>query len=272
MVLALDIGGTNIRSAVVQGTRLSLYRKTRTPRKKKDILKVIEEMVDSYGKQNVICVATAGFERGGKIQHSLNADINGLALSAILRRKFRAKVYLDNDANCAGLAELHYGAGKGLRNFVLLTLGTGIGGAIVVDGKLYRGNGAAGETGSMVINNGKIFEDLASGRASVLIARRAGLKVSSLELEKLADKGNKKALGVYNKVGENLGVGLANIAHIFDPDVIIIGGGFSRVKYIYASARKTFESLYRIVPRAKIVKAKFGDDAGLIGAGLLSKN
>jgi glucokinase len=272
MILAIDIGGTNIRSAIVNGENISSYKKIRTPEKKGDILRLIEKTVKSYPGRKKICIATAGFERKGKIQHSLNADINGLALSSILRRKFKVKVYLDNDANCAALAELYYGIGKGLKNFVLLTLGTGIGGAIVISGKLYRGNGAAGEIGSIIIDGGKIFEHLASGDASVALAGKIGFRgISSLDLEMKANHGNKKAIAVYNKVGEYLGIGFANLAHTLDPDAIIVGGGFSRVKHIYAPARRKFEEIYSIKPRAKILKAKFGDDAGLVGAGLLAK-
>src|SRR3989344_6511376 len=115
MTLSLDIGGTNIRSAIVNKTTLTDYKKTPTLKKKKDILKKIISIVESYPKQT-ICIAVAGFERNGVIQHSLNTDVNGLALSKILKQKFKVPVFLDNDANCAGLAELHYGAGKNLTN------------------------------------------------------------------------------------------------------------------------------------------------------------
>ena len=271
MTLSLDIGGTNIRSAIVNKTKLADYRKTPTPKKKQDILKKIIEIISQYKKQT-ICIAVAGFERNGVIQHSLNTDINGVALSSLLRKKFKVPVFIENDANCAGLAELHYGAGKNLNNFVLLTLGTGIGGAVIINKKLYRGNGGAGEIGSIYLKDKTIFEHLASGDASVALAHKQGFKnITSLELEHLANKGNKKAKEVYNKIGENLGIGLANISYILDPDAILLGGGFSRVKHIYAPAQKALNKFYNITPKPKLLKARFGDDAGLIGAALLSK-
>lgn len=270
-VLSLDIGGTNIRSGIVVGTKIFDFKKIKTPKKRKDILKTIEQVINSYPRQKAICIACAGFENKYGIQLALNIDIGGLFLSKIISKKFKTKVYIENDADCAALAELHYGAGKGMKNFVLLTLGTGIGGAIIIDGKLYNGEGGGGEPGSMIIDKENIFEHFASGNASVDIARKKfGMKdISSLELEEKANRGEKKAKEVYEMVGHYLGIGLANLSYILDPEVFIIGGGFSRVKHIYAPAKKALNKLYLPKPKPKIIKAKFGDDAGLIGAALL---
>ena len=272
-ILALDIGGTNIRSAIVVGTKLVDYRKVKTPAKKAVVLKKMFDLISGYGKVDAICVSTAGFERDGKIVNSLNNDMNGTPLTKLLKAKFWKKVYVENDANCAALAELNYGAGKGKKNFILLTLGSGIGGGVIVDGKLLSGNGGAGEIGSMRIEGEKyIWEELASGDASVRLAREAGLRgITSLELERRADAGDKKAKAIYNKVGYYLGLGIANLVYIFDPETVLIGGGFSRVKHIYSSMEKTFGKLYELNPKPKIMKARFGDDAGLIGASLLAK-
>lgn len=273
-ILALDIGGTNIRSAIVKGQKLVDYRKVETPRKQRETIKKIFEVVEGYKGVDVICVSTAGFERNGKLVNSLNNDMDGVRLTKILKRRFRKKVFVENDANCAALAELYYGVGRGKRNFILLTLGSGIGGGAILNGKLYRGNGGAIEPGSMMVDGEKyIWEDLASGDGSVFLARnKFGMKgISSLELEHRADKGNKKAKRVYALVGSYLGRGIANLVYIFDPELLVIGGGFSRVKHIYPSMEKTFKKLYKLNPKPKIVKAKFGDDAGLVGAGLLIK-
>jgi glucokinase len=271
MILALDIGGTNLRSALVSNSKISKKKSSSTPKKKGNILKSIISTIEQYKKPNSINIAIAGFERNGKLQHSINLDTEGLQLSKILKQKFKVPIYIENDANCAGLAELHYGSGKGKRNFVLLTLGTGIGGAIIINKKLYRGAGGAGEIGSMYINN-KIFEHHASGNASLTLAREIiSPKITSLELEELANQGNKRALDIYNEIGHFLGIGLANIAFFLDPEAIILGGGFSRVKHIHAPAKHTFNKLYNITPKPKVLRAKLGVDAGLIGAGLLSK-
>jgi len=270
MKLCLDIGGTNIRSAIAEGTKLVDYRKTPTPKKQKETIARIFEVVEGYGKVDAICVSTAGFERDGKIVNSLNNDMDGAPLTKLLKAKFGKKVYVENDANCAALAELNYGVGKGKKNFVLLTLGSGIGGGAILNGQLYRGNGGAIEPGSMRIDHEEIFEHLASGDASIRIAHEQGLKdINSFELEKMADQGDKKAKRVYDIVGRNIGIGIVNLAYIFDPELVVVGGGFSRVKYIYPEMEKTFRKLYKLNPKPKIVKARFGDDAGLIGASLL---
>jgi glucokinase len=272
LTLSLDIGGTNIRSALVSKTIMKKYKKTPTPKTKTQILNSLFQIIKSYPKQT-ICISTAGLEKNDKIVQAINMDFDNVPLKSILQKKFpRQKVYIENDGSCAALAELHYGAAKPYTNSILLTLGTGIGGGIIIDKKLYTGNGGAGEIGSMRIQDEIIFEHFASGNASLTIAIKHGFKkTTSRELEELAKKGNKKAISTYNEVGHNLGIGLANLAYIFDPDCIIIGGGFSRVKFVYPSAIKTLNSLYKLSPKPKIIRAKFGDDAGLIGAALLPK-
>jgi glucokinase len=270
-ILSLDIGGTNIRSAIIKGMKSTDYKKVPTPKKQAEIIKKIFEIIKSYNRIDAICVSTAGFERKGIIVNSLNNDMNGTPLTSILKEKFGERVFVENDANCAALAELHYGAGKDVRNFILLTLGTGIGGGAVINGKIYRGQGGAIEPGSMRIQNGKIFEYWASGNASVRLAHEAGLNVTSLELEEMANKGDKKAKAIYDKVGYYLGLGLANLTYLFDPELFVIGGGFSRVKHIYSPMQSTFKEMYELNPKPQIVRARFGDDAGLIGASILAK-
>ena len=271
MTLALDIGATNIRIAEVNGTTIRRKQKVKHAAKKSDILNLILKLISEYEKPKSICVATAGFEKSGKIQGALNMDFNDVPLRKILEKKFRVPVHIQNDARCAGLAELYYGSGKKAKNFVLLTLGTGIGGAIIIDRKLYLGNGTAGEVGSMIFDD-DLFEHLASGSAATNFAKKEGLKIkNSYELEKLAQKNNRKAIAIYEKVGKYLGKGIVNLSYALSPEMFIIGGGFSEVEYIFPSARKFFSENYKIDPKPKIVKAKFGDDAGLIGAGLLEK-
>ncbi len=272
MNLSLDIGATNIRIALVDKTKIKNKIKTPTPLIKKEILEKIIHLISQYKNYHSICISIAGFEYQGKIQGTLNMDFNNVPLKSMLKNKFSKKIYIQNDARSAALAELIYGNGKSLNNFVLLTLGTGIGGAIIINKKLYLGNGTAGEVGSMFIEKNKIFEHLASGLASVNIANQIGLKnISVYDIESLAKKGNKKALEVYSKIGENLGIGLVNLSYALAPEVFIIGGGFSKVNFIYPQTIKTFKEKYTILPTPKIIKAKFGDDAGLIGASLLPK-
>lgn len=268
--LSLDIGATNIRIAEVSVTKISNKQTFKTPKKKREILSLIFEIIKKQNSFSRLCVAVAGVEINEKIQNALNMDINGVALRKILERKFRVPVFLDNDARCSGLAELHYGSGKKYRNFILLTLGSGIGGAIIINKKVYRGTGTAGEIGSMYLDN-KIYEKLASGKASLELAREQFQKnLTGKELNLLADKKNKTAISIYNEIGENLGRGMANLAFILAPEAIILGGGFSDVKHFWKSMIKTLHETYLLKIKIPIVKAKFRDDAGLIGAASLS--
>ena len=132
MVLSLDIGGSNIRIAEVRRDKIKNKRQVKTPETKKEIIKEIIGLIEMYGGYRTICISTAGFEYRGLIQGALNLDFNNVPLRKILSKEFGAPIYIQNDARCAALAELKYGAGRKFKNFVLLTLGTGIGGAVVI--------------------------------------------------------------------------------------------------------------------------------------------
>jgi len=270
MTLVLDIGGTNIRIAEVSKTTVKNKQIVPNPKKKSELVKTIFHLIDSYPKPNKIGIGIAGFVKNGVILNSPNLpDIKNLNLAKILKSKYKCPVYIENDANCAGLAELQYGAGKGKKNFILLTLGTGVGGAIIIDGKLYKGRGFAGEPGHIQIHESQL-ESEASGTAVVLQARKQGIRcLNALDIEILARQGNKKAINIYKEVGRNLGQAILNISYLIDPELFIIGGGFSRAPYIIEEIHKvTSNDLLK--RKIKVTKAKFGDESGLIGAGLIT--
>lgn len=269
MNLCLDIGGTNIRIAEVSGTKISNKKVAQNPNQTEKTLKTIIDLISQYKKPSQICISVAGFEQDGKIQGSPNTSLNGVKLKSAIQNKFRAKVYIQNDARCATLAEMKFGAGKNLNNFVLLTLGTGIGGGIVINKKLYLGEGIAGEICNQIIENGKTFEQLASGSAAINFANDKGLRnISGAELNELANQKNKIALEVYEEVGYYLGIGISNLAFILSPQAFIFGGGFSEVKHIFPKAEKVLKERYPF-KKIKILKAKFSQDGGLIGANSL---
>ncbi|PIN92934.1 hypothetical protein COU54_05060 [Candidatus Pacearchaeota archaeon CG10_big_fil_rev_8_21_14_0_10_31_24] len=269
MTLVLDIGGTNIRIAEVSKTSVKNKLIVPNTKKKDTFLKTIFQLIDKYPKPNKIGIGIAGFVKNGIILNSPNLpDIKNLNLAKILKSKYKCPVLVENDANCAGLAELKYGSGKGKKNIILLTLGTGVGGAIILNGKLYKGNGFAGEPGHMKIHEAQL-ESKASGTAVIIQARKQGIRCSNaLDVELLARQGNKKAIKIYKEVGKNIGQAILSISYLIDPELFILGGGFSRAPFIMEEIQKvTSKDLLK--RKINIVKAKFGDNAGLIGAGLL---
>jgi len=201
--------------------------------------------------------------------------------------------FLENDANVAALGEQWRGAGQGSANMVMVTIGTGIGGGIVLDGRLYTGaNGAAGELGHAVIEPGGpqcscgrrgCLETLTSATAMVRMAREAmdrGVKTELSKEENLeardiimaARAGDRLALEIVEKAAYYLGIGLGNIINILNPDTIVIGGGVSRAGELLfeplcrAARENCLESAGSIV---RIVPAQLGNDAGFVGAAKL---
>ena len=271
-MLVFDIGASKIRVAEVSGIKIKNKVVIKNPQKKQKILKVLFELIESYKKQD-IGIGVASFLKNGLTICTPNIDFEDVNLKSILSKKYKVNVFVENDANCAALAEKHFGHGKNAKNFVLLTLGTGIGGGVIINNKLYTGtNGTASEPGHMIIE-GKHLEQIASGPATVKLARELGLKnIDAYSLEDLAKKGNKTALKVYDIIGKRLGIALLNLAYILDPKIILLGGGFANVKFIYNPAIKTLHEGDWADRKIPVMQAKLKDDAGLIGAALLAKN
>jgi len=196
-----------------------------------------------------------------------------------LEAKTGLPTILANDANCAGLGEAWLGAGRHFKDLILLTLGTGVGGAVILDGKLFTGHrGAAGELGLIAINpdgpecnsgNRGSLEQYVSVQA---IRRETGLE--PLELAHLAKSGDAKALEFWQKYGRYLGIGLASIIYILTPEAIIIGGGISAgAEFFLPQVREEIER--RVLPTSsredlQLLVAELGNQAGMVGAAKLA--
>ena len=269
MKLSIDFGASNIRIAQVHKTKIINKKQIKTPKTKARIKKALFFLIEQYPHSS-ISIGVAAFIKNGITLATPNMDFSNVNLKKLLKERYKVPVYIDNDANCAGLGEKQFGLGKQHKNFVLLTLGTGVGGAIFIDNKLYRGLSFAGEPGHMLIDN-KSLEELASAKASIVLAKQKGLNVTPLELESLAKKGDKKAISIYKQIGHDLGKGLLNIAYLLDPEIFILGGGFSKVKFIYKEASKVLHENDLVKRNIPVKHAKLGDNAGLIGAALLSE-
>jgi len=309
-VIAVDIGGTKIMTAIFTADGKELAKEVRPTLGSEGVTRVIERIgaaIESLlfsrtigiSQISAICIACAGgidTGRGVVVTPSPNLpDWVEIPLADMIKKKFGVDIIVLNDASAAALGEHRYGAGKGVKNLVLFTLGTGIGGGIIIDGKLYLGAvGGAGELGHMTIDadgpkcgcgNTGCLEMLASGTAIARDAReriKQGGKSSIAdmvggELDKItaqtigqaARSGDKLAQDVITRAAYYLGIGMVNVVNIFNPELVIIGGGMAELgEMIIGQGRKMVaERTFSINARAvSIVIAQLGNEAGIYGA------
>lgn len=271
-VIGVDLGGTSVRAALVRKGKIIQYVKRPTEVKKgrKQIIKNIIESIEQVKTRKIKgigigCPGPADYEKG-KILNTPNLKpLNGVNLKNIIQKKFKVKVKMENDANCATLAEKQFRKNK---NFVVLTLGTGIGSGVIIDGKLYRGKGKATELGHIIIDNGKDLEDLASGGAIIRRAKKEfRKKLLARDLVALSKKKNKKATKIINESAGYLGIGLASISNIFDPEVIVLTGGVKDAGSYYLNiAKKKMNQVAML--KCNVVWSKI-KHPGVIGAASL---
>ncbi len=210
-------------------------------------------------------------------------DWRGVRLKKIIERRFRVHVVVENDANCAGLGEAMNGAGRGSSSMVLLTLGTGIGSAIVLDGKLWTGKGGfASEFGHVSINlngprcncgNRGCLEMYASATA-VVRRRKAAGKMTAEDIYKAAEKGDRISRRIVDETAVYLGAAIANIINALDPETIVLAGGMAKAgKVFFGKVKKAAKerALREAYKGVRIVPAALGEDAGIIGAAWRAK-
>ena len=298
-IIAIDLGGTNLKIALLDlkyRIRDSHILSTRSFINKERLLsavigsikKIIE--VNQLYKRDILGIGMGlpgpiDVKRG--IVHFF-PNIPGwkeVKLKSFLKNKLRLPVFLDNDANLMALAEYKLGVAKGFKNAICLTLGTGVGGGIIIGGQLYRGSSfSAGEIGHIPINEAgprcncggtACVESYIGNNAVIREAKRIFKRHISLEeLSSLARRQNKQALAIWSKVGRRLGGVLVGVVNLLNPDAIVIGGGvanagkvlFDKVKEVILSEAMSVQARH-----VKILKAKLGNDAGLIGAAILVK-
>ncbi len=290
-VLAFDIGGTKIASGIIEfsqkGYKIFDYQKNITPKNKKDVIQKLVELIVDYKKDNnfeKIGIGIAGQidYKNDKIIHTPNINgFDNLNLKKKIKEMIGEDVEIENDVKCFALAENVFGRVKNYHNIVYLAIGTGIGGAIEFDNKLYRGeNNIAGEFGHMIIvENGKkcscgnrgCLEQYVSGRAiEKLYFEFYGKRKKAKEIAIDSEKGVKKDKKVIKEVSHYLAIGLVNIINTINPEVILVGGSVVKQDEILQLAKK--EALKRaLIPgrKTKILKSRLGNEATLVGAGLL---
>jgi glucokinase len=317
-VFAADLGGTHLRAATVdQNGRIHFRLKQNTPQSDNPtaIVQALVSAVHEFEKNaaadentqasghvgdeikavSVVVPGTVNVDEGTVVKAPNLPSLNGFRLAEALSTELKRPAMLENDANAAAVGEMWQGAGRGRRTIVCVTLGTGVGGGIILDGKLWRGvDGAAAEIGHMCVDpfggvacgcgSRGCLEVYASATAIVRMTCEASPrhpasvlhKTETLTSEKIFAaglEGDELALEVFRRMGVYLGIGVANLINILNPAAIVIGGGVVNgwdlfEKHMHQQvAERAFPLL---AARVKIVPAECGDDAGLLGAARLA--
>jgi glucokinase len=288
--IGVDVGGTKFLAGLIDREgHVAKRLGGRTPTEsQEELLGTLDAAVESLLDESV---GGLGFglpstidQRTGRAVTSVHIPLAELDFRDRMAKRFGLPVALDNDGNLAALAEWRLGAGRGTSHMVLLTLGTGIGGGLILDGKPYRGwMGAGAELGHMVLDYGGAscgggctghghFEALAAGPAADAAAeRRLGPGKTARELVEAARGGDAGATEDLAEIGRRLGAGIASLVNVFNPEVVVLGGGFSDARdLLLAPARETLavEGLRPARDLVRIEWAELGPEAGMVGAGL----
>ena len=305
VVLAFDLGGTNLRAATVDRTGEIHERiKLQTPKAEKadEIVRAIVSAAGECARKaeargaliraiSVVVPGTVRVEEGVVMKAPNVPCLDGFRLAAALESELQWPAVLENDANAAAVGEMWKGAGRGRRTIICVTLGTGVGGGIIIDGNLWRGiDGSAGEIGHIGVEpfggvactcgSRGCLEVYASATAIVRMTREARPRYPNSPLHTSENltaknvyesgiKGDELALEVFRRMGLYLGVGLASLINILNPEMIVIGGGVADGWGLFIHhVREQVAARAFPVPaaRAEIVQAERGDDAGLLGA------
>ncbi|HSR94379.1 MAG TPA: ROK family protein [Solirubrobacterales bacterium] len=306
--IGVDLGGTKMLLGVLDGDSKTVWESRERSAGEGEgelvelLVRELEEARAARAGVEAIGMgipATIDHEKGIAIA-AVNLPIEDLPIRDIVVERTGLPTFVDNDANVAALAEHLFGAARGARNAVMLTIGTGIGGGLILGGEIYRGStGAGAELGHMAIQmdgpgcqgncpNRGCVEAFASGTAlgreglsaaesapdsalGTLLA--AGEEVDGKAVTVAAQEGDETAIGVFDLVGSRLGVALASFANIFEPEVIVIGGGvIAAGDLLLGPARRELEArALQPMNRTPVVPAELGEDAGMIGAAAMAR-
>ena len=291
--IGVDVGGTKILAGIVgPGGEVGKCFEIETPLASTEALfggldAAVEAVMDDDVGAVGFGIPSTIDQRTGSVVSSVNIPLVGVPFRERMRDRWGLPCGLDNDANAATIAEWKIGAGRGTSEMVMLTLGTGVGGGLILGGRPYSGGtGAAAEVGHMVVafdgppcqgsctGRGHL-EGLCSGHAATLLAREAfGPDADAHQLVRLAGEGNEAALEILDGMGRRLGAAIGTLANLFNMERVVIGGGFGAAAWTYliepaleVARREALEpgrSMIAIVP------AELGSTAGLIGAGFVA--
>ena len=307
LIFAADLGGTHLRAATVDRNGEIQFRFKQNTPQGSDPAAIVDAIVsavrecqqqsahaDQITAVSIVVPGTVNVEEGAVVKAPNLPCLDGFRLAAALTQRLGLPAIVENDANAAAVGEMWRGAAIGCKTLICVTLGTGVGGGIILDGKLWRGvDGAAAEIGHMCVDpfggvactcgSRGCLEVFASATAIVRMTREArprypdsvlqGKEELTAETIFAAGKaGDELALEIFRRMGVYLGIGLANLINILNPEMLVIGGGVVNgwdlfAKHMHQQIEERAFPL--LAARVKIERAKCGDDAGLLGAARL---
>jgi len=287
-VIGVDLGGTKILAGLLdRDGEVAERREVPTPTgSQPELLQGVVEAIESVRDDSVAAIGLgipSVVDRTGVALGSNNIPLAGVALGRVVEERFGIPAVVDNDANVAALAEWKRGAGRGVEDLIMLTLGTGVGGGVVLDGRLFRGWAELGHI--VVLADGPRcqgsctgcghLEAVASGNAADRAAAELwGADGTAEQLVARATEGDEAAIGRLRSIGRLLGAGIGSLVNVFGAELVVVGGGFG-----LAAAPLLFEPALEVARREalrparaglRLVSAELGTDAGLMGAGLLA--
>lgn len=310
MYIGIDVGGTNLKAGLVDegGKILAVSRMPLDFQGPESFAATLAELAQAVMREGNVTVQDVayvgagipGAVSGGNIVYTANIPMRDVPLEKLFRQHLDLPVLLANDADCAAAGEYLCGVGKGTKNFMILTLGTGIGGGMILNGKLYTGMGSAGEVGHMVIDlNGAdcncgrkgCWETYASATGLIQLTKKAMAAHPESMLHSVAqeqggvegrtafqaaEQGDQTALEVCQNYVNYLSAGVTNLVSILQPEVVAIGGGVAAApeQLLLAPLRESVNAnCYgrHVGQYSKIVRAVMGNDAGIIGAALIQR-
>lgn len=288
-VIGVDVGGTKILCGLVgRDGAIAAHREYPTPVESEDeLLDGLEAAVRELLDDSVVAV---GFgipsridQRAGIAIGSVNIPLVDVPFRDVMRERLGLPVAIDNDGNAAAIAEWRVGAGRGTSDMIMLTLGTGVGGGLILDGKPYRGSiGAGAELGHIVIVHDGLpcgcggfghLESYVSGKAADERAAEAfGPAADAHRLVRLANEGDGQAVEILTDIGRKLGSGFASLVNAFDPELIVIGGGFAAAGDLLLDPAREVAQRETLKPihGGRVVRAELGTSAGMIGAAIVA--
>jgi glucokinase len=308
-VIGVDLGGTKLLAGTVDGD-LRVHHRAYRRVPGMDGGAVLDTVLEAIGEARETArddVAAVGLGLPCLVDvvqgRSLTCNhlvLDGVPVRDMLSERLGLPVVVDHDANAALLAETRFGAARGDRHVVMLTIGTGVGGAVLIDGRILRGrSGAAGELGHVVIDeagppcpgrcpNHGCLEAFVSGPALAGEGRRlaegaphsalgqahaSGREISGALVTELAHDGDAAARDALTRMGEHLGVGIVNLVNVFNPDTVVVGGGVVAAGDLLLGPARTVLAQRGLVPardQVRVVPARFGSESGMLGAAALA--